>query len=166
MYNIWVQTLWCSHISIGLRSIKAVDTLWYISNTNHFRLVWEPMGRAMDDREISKPAGLELYFTQLHLMYSFQNTLFGNVTSTANSQHLQPQQTRHLVVYQLVFSHQQPRGHQQHNPPKVRDSAETRTKSPAVLREETDFFLLACFGHSMMVIPGYIKKNAPICYAD
>lgn len=54
--------------------------------------------------------------------------------------------------------------------------AETSTKRPAVLKEHTDlcfsfsfflsFFLwLACFGHSMMVQPGYFNKNAPICYA-
>ncbi len=78
-------------------------------------------------------------FTQFHLMYSLQNTLFGNVTSTANSEHLQPQQTRRLLVYQLVFSHQQPWGHWQHNPDRVRNTAETSTKRPAVLREHTDF---------------------------
>lgn len=101
-------------------------------------------------------------------MYSFQNTLFGNVTSTANTQHMQPQQTRQLVVYQLSSGHQQPHGHQQHNPQRVRNTAETSTKRPAVLREDTDlyfFFWLACFRHSMMVLPGYINKNAPICYA-
>lgn len=58
-------------------------------------------------------AGLELYFTQLQLIKSFRGAkyMFGNVTSTANSQHQQPRQTRQLVVYRLAFKRQQPRGH-------------------------------------------------------
>lgn len=80
------------------------------------------MGRATDYAAV-------LNFPQRHLMYSFQNTLFGNATLTANSQHLQPQQTRQLVVYQLVFSHQQPRGHQQHNPQRVRNALQKHTQS-------------------------------------
>lgn len=94
---VWgVYTWWCSYSSIALRSIKGQSHGLY--------------------------RDLELYFTHRHLMYSFQSTLFGKATATAKSQHLQPRQTRQLVVYQLVFSHQQPRGHQQHNPQRVRNT--------------------------------------------
>lgn len=41
-----------------------------------------------------------------------------------------------LVVYHLVFSHQQAQGHKQHNPQRVRNTAEMSTKHPAVLRED------------------------------
>lgn len=116
---------------------------------------------------------LKLYFAQLHLIFSFQNALCGNVTSSVSTQPLHPQQTRHLVVHQLVFIHQQPRGPKQHSiTPK---GSETRTKRLPVLGEDSGwkqndkqwfvFFLLACFGHSTVVLPGYINKNTPIYYA-
>lgn len=85
-----------------------------------------------------------------------------------------------LLFPQLVFSLHQARGHQQHNPEPFRNTAETGTKRPAVLKQGTGqaqndkqwfvffpfFFLLECYRHSMMLLPGYINKTTPICNAN
>lgn len=85
----------------------------------------------MNYREILVPAAS--IQTSLNSLSKIQ---FRNVASTSNSWHLYPWKTRKLVVYHLVFSHQQAQGHKQHNPQRVRNTAEMSTKHPAVLRED------------------------------